>query len=86
MARYLWWILRTCEDPYHIRRRAKIVRNQDFVRKVITEYVKLLKETIHTQSVVSTVVEKEKISNFFKKSRIKKQKALQRPENLKKKR
>ena len=61
------------------------MRNQDFVRKVITEYVKHLKETIHTQSVVSTVVEKEKITKFLKKSRRKKKKALQKPENLKKK-
>ena len=81
MACYLLWILTTCKDPHHIRRRAKIVRNQDFVRKVITEYVKHLKETIHTQSVVSTVVEKEKITNFLKKSRRKKKKALQKPEN-----
>lgn len=57
------------------------MRKQDFVRKVITEYVKHLKETIHTQSVVSTVVEKEKITNFLKKSRRKKKKALQKPEN-----
>ena len=51
------------------------MRNHDYVREVITEYVKHLKETIHTQSVVSAVVEKEKRTNFFKKSRRKKQKA-----------